>query len=275
MKHRHTASFQSRNNKGPSETEADLSQENQHLQSLLRQIEIAKREWEKTMDCVGDMVILTNSEGVIKRVNRAVITFTGKSYKEVLGMTWEDLIIEHELQAMSLYAGATELFHAPSGRWFGLNAYPFEDSELGFAGNVLTIHETTEIKHITEKLEKTNKRIDRSRNKLRDALIEICALMDHVIEKKDDRIRFSNPHLAKCYELRNCKKKTCDCYGKDGMRCWQVEGTDCNGKGQEKFSQKYKYCISCEVYKKATNDPMYQIGEHFNNLMHVLELKNK
>ena len=237
---------------------------------LSRQIEIAKKEWEKTMDCVDDMIILTDSEGIIKRVNKAVKAFTGKSYKALFGKTWEDLIVEHELQAMTLYAGCTELMHGPTGRWFELNAYPFEDSELGFSGNVLTMHETTEVKRITERLEKSSKKMEKSKKILQSSLAEISSLMEGVIQMRDSSIRFFNPHLYKCYTVKDCRKEDCPCYGKEAMRCWQVAGTFCNSKVQGSFAQKYGNCRNCEVYKKATADPIYQIGEHFNNMMHIL-----
>ncbi len=252
-----------------------LIEKNEGLNDFSKQIEIAKKEWEKTMDCVGDMIILTNSDGVIQRVNKAVKDFAGRSYKRILGKTWEDLIIENDLEAMTLYAGCTELRHNPTGRWFELKAYPFEDSELGFSGNVLTIHETTEVKLMTEKLEKTSKKIEKNRKKLQTALTEICSLMQNVIQHRDNSVRFSNPNLSKCYEVMNCTKKDCLCYGKEAMRCWQVAGTFCNGKIQGAFAQKYGSCSECEVYKKATSDPIYQIGEHFNNMMHVLEMGKK
>jgi PAS domain S-box-containing protein len=253
----------------------ELCNKNERRNNFLKQIEIAKREWEKTMDCVGEMVILTDSEGTIKRVNKAVRKFTKKPFKEILGRTWEDLIIENNLQAMTLFAGCTELLHRPTGRWFELNAYPIEDIDVGFSGNVLTIRETTEVKLMTERLEMTKREIEESRNKLRSALLQICSLMQNVIQMKDHTVRFSNPYLKKCYKVKNCTTIDCPCYGREIMRCWQVAGTFCGGKVQGTFAQKFISCSECEVYRVATADPIYQIGEHFNNMMHVLENKHK
>jgi len=256
-------------------TQREPSKKNEPLNDFFKQINIAKKEWEKTMDCVGDMIILTDSDGIIKRVNKSVKEFTHTPYKEILGRTWEDLLSDHELEAMTLYSGCTELRHRPTGRWFELTAYPIDDNDLEFSGNVLTIHETTEIKGITEKLEKSNKKIEKNRKKIQRALAEICSLMQNVIQLRDNSVRFFNPHLVKCYEVKNCHKRDCPCYRKEAMRCWQMAGTFCNGDVQGTFAHTYGNCSECEVYKKATSDPIYQIGEHFNNMMHVLELKNK
>ncbi|MEW6602633.1 MAG: PAS domain S-box protein [Nitrospirota bacterium] len=252
----------------------EINNKHDRLDDFFKKIEIAKKEWEKTMDCVGDMIILTDSDGIIKRINRSVREFTNKTYEEILGRTWEDVITDHELEAMTLFSGCTELRHRPTGRWFELTAYPVNDSELEFSGNVLTIHETTEVKNITEKLEKSNKKIERERKKIQNTLSEICYLMQNVIQMKDINVRFSNPHLVRCYEMKNCDKKDCVCYGKEAMRCWQVAGTFCDGEVQGAFAHKYRNCTECEVYKHATSDPVFQIGEHFNNMMHVLSLKN-
>lgn len=252
-----------------------LTRKNKDAKDLFKQIEIAKKEWEKTMDCVDDMIILTDSDGIIKRVNKSVKNFTGKSYKEIFGKTWEDVIIENDLEAMTLYAGCTELLHKPTNRWFELNAYPFEDSELQFSGSVLTLHETTEVKKITEKVEKSNKKIEKNRKKLESALNKISSLMQNVTQCGHNGVRFFNPHLKKCYEVKNCTKEDCPCYGHEAMRCWQVAGTFCGGKVQGTFAQKYGSCSECEVYKKATSDPIYQIGEHFNNMMYILDMGKK
>ncbi len=247
---------------------------NDTLSNLFKQVEIAKKEWEKTMDCVSDMIILTDSEGIIKRFNRAVKEFTGKDYQDILGKNWEDMIIENELEAVTIHAGCTELHHKPSRRWFELNAYPFEDSELDFSGNVMTIRETTEVKNIANTLEKSRKRAEKDRKKLKNTLSRICSLMESVTQEQDSAVRFSNPNIGKCYEVKHCRDKKCPCYGQEAMRCWQVAGTFCGGKVQGTFAQKYQSCSECEVYKKATSDPLDQIGEHFNNMMYILNLQN-
>ncbi|RJQ20818.1 MAG: PAS domain S-box protein [Nitrospiraceae bacterium] len=252
-----------------------LVREHEELNKVFKKVEIAKKEWERTINCVGDMIILTDDDGGIKRVNRAVTEFTGKSFQEILGNNWDEMLSESGLEATTLYAGGTELFHGPSKRWFELNSYVYRDSDLDFSGNVITLHETTEIKTITEELEKRSVEIEEHRNKLKKALEEISSLMENVIQKKDFSIKFYNPNLkTKCYELKNCTKKDCPCYGKEAMRCWKVAGTFCGGNVQGAFAQKYENCAICNVYKEATTDPIYQIGEHFNNMMHILKVKN-
>ena len=119
--------------------------------------------------------------------------------------------------------------------------------------------------------------IDRNRQKIQGALDEISNLMNHVIEQNSEAVQCKNPdlHQLTCYEIKKCDQQDCLCYGKEPMRCWQIAGTFCGGEVQGLFAHKYKSCIQCEVYKLASSDPILQIEEQFNNMMHVIRQKNE
>jgi two-component system NtrC family sensor kinase len=257
------------------ESQRALVEDHNQLTRLYRELEITKKEWENTMNCVDDMIILTDSNGMIRRFNRAFEEFSAIGKDRLTGMSWEEAINANDLETRTFYQGSIELFHAPSKRWFAMNTYPYEDAEHDFSGTVVLIHETTEIKQISEELERTNKTVEQNRLKLQKALDEIFRLMDNATRSTSKGVRFHNPHIRKCYDVKDCKKTECPCYGREAMRCWQVAGTYCGGEVQGAFAQKYGSCVQCNVYQEATNDPIYQIGEQFNNMMHVLELKNR
>ncbi|MEW6417011.1 MAG: PAS domain-containing protein [Nitrospirota bacterium] len=132
-----------------------------------------------------------------------------------------------------------------------------------------------EMKILNESIEITNMALDKERNELQIAIDGISLYIQQVVAKKDLSVRCSNPNLKRCYEIMQCAKKDCPCYGKEEMRCWQVAGTYCGGKVQGVFAEKFGNCVECPVFKFATSDPVYQIGEHFNNMMHILDLKNR
>jgi len=256
-------------------TQKELMRKHEELNALFRQVEIAKKEWERTADCLGDMIILADSEGKIKRCNKSLKEFTGLSYEEILGRKWDELLSEHGIETGTLYGHSVELLHNPSGRCFMLNTYPFQALNIyETPGIVITIHDFTELKHVTEKLEEKNREIDENRRKLQDALDEISFLIQKVAREKDFHIRFANPHLKTCYEVMKCNRGDCPCYGKGTTRCWQIAGTHCGDKVQGFFARKYGNCSLCPVFRDATADPIYQIGEHFNNMMHILESQN-
>jgi signal transduction histidine kinase len=134
-------------------------------------------------------------------------------------------------------------------------------------------HVEGELIKSSEDLRESNREISENRKKLQGAMDEASSLIQNVIREKDLNVRFKNPGLKKCYEVKNCKKDDCNCYGKEAVRCWQIAGTQCVGGAVGAFAQKYGNCSECEVFKDATSDPIYQIGEYFNNLMHVVEIK--
>lgn len=64
----------------------ELWEKHQELRCLFEQVARSKQEWENTLDCIGDIVILVDSHGFVKRCNRALRDFTGLAYDQILGM---------------------------------------------------------------------------------------------------------------------------------------------------------------------------------------------
>ena len=258
----------------------DASKKNHaELQELFTRVQLVKKEWELSMDCTDNMIILSDAEGKIKRCNRAVKELTGLEYPDILQQDWADLLNAHDLindrMTDAVYGQSIELYHQPSGRWFMLNSYPYEDMAFGIQGTVLTLNDFTELRNMTEALEITNRVAEENNRKLHEALEGLTGLIQRVTQHKDFSTRFSNPNMVVCHEVMNCGKPDCPAYGSDDRRCWQTAGTFCGGKVQGMFAQKYENCSECSVYKLATSDPVYQIGENFNNMMHILEIQHQ
>jgi len=134
---------------------AELLMKHEQLNSLFQQVERTKKEWEGTMDCIGDIVILTDSEDRIKRCSKALLELTNEPYKGISGRKWRELLSEHGLPVPDPTSPGTELCHTASGKWFVLNAYPFTDSSSNeVSGAVITLHDTTVLKQFTSELEK-------------------------------------------------------------------------------------------------------------------------
>jgi len=146
--------------------------------------------------------------------------------------------------------------------------------------DLITERKTTEkqyaeLERLTSTLKTTNRKVVDINNRLNTAYNEVSTLIGKVIAEEDFGIRYQNLNLVACYEIKNCNKTECQCYGTPAQRCWQVAGTYCGGEIQGQFAQKYANCYECEVFKKASlSDPVLMIGEEFNNMMHLLEVKN-
>ena len=254
----------------------ELAVKHDQLSTLFKQVELAKREWEITMDCMGAMVLLTDAEGRIKRCNSTFRKFVGKSFAEILGVPWEEALRLTSLNPPAFADEGAEIFHEASQGWFFFRSYPLLDNtNRELPGRVLVIHDTTKLKLISQELAEKNLEIETSRAKLQVGLDELSALILQVAAQKDFDVQFERPGLLQCWEEKQCGQKDCPCYGHDAERCWQVAGTYCGGEVQGAFAKKIGNCARCEVYQAATADPIYLIGEQFNNMMHILKTKNQ
>ncbi|MGB9715474.1 MAG: ATP-binding protein [Thermodesulfovibrionales bacterium] len=257
-------------------SQSELYKKNKELNIILKKVENARKEWESTMNCLDDMIMLVDSEDRVKRCNKAVMRFTGYSEEEIIGKRWKELIMSDIEKDVNYDEERYSFFHRPSKRYFILSSYPLNDNGED-KGKVISLKDFTELKMATDALEVTNISIDRERKEFQHALDEMFSLIQQVITDKDVCVRFKNPNLKRCYEVLNCTKETCPCYGKEAMRCWQIVGTSSDSEDKCIFidGKDTVECIECTVFKFATPDPIYQIGEHFNNMMHILELKNR
>ncbi len=128
---------------------AELLIKHEELKHVHSMVESAKLEWEETMDCIGDMVILADSSGAIIRCNRAVTTFTGISYKDLLNTNWQELLHSTGMTDISA-AARQEIRHKETGRWFQLNIY--SSSIRSNTSTIVTLNDLTETKTIHEEL---------------------------------------------------------------------------------------------------------------------------
>lgn len=134
---------------------------------------------------------------------------------------------------------------------------------------------STKLEIAHTELQEKNTEIENNRQNLKRALDEISKLITKVTKEGKLGAYYTNPNLTKCWEAKQCNQKQCPCYGKEPMRCWHVPKTHCQNEVQGTFENKHEKCMHCDFYKMSISDPIFQIGEQFNNMMHVLERNNK
>lgn len=151
-----------------------LIKEHEELNRLFKHVESIKNEWERTIDSAGDMIFLTDNQGMIKRCNRTFKEFIGKSYEEILGRDWTELLSSDKIMSGTFCREGIEFFHESSGRWFIVKSYPFTGiTDTGISGEVVTIHDSTELKKMTKELEKKNKELEKAYSDLKSAHSQI------------------------------------------------------------------------------------------------------
>ncbi len=168
------------------QSQEELLKKHEELNRLYSQVEAAKQEWESTMDCIGDMIILIDQNGKIMRCNHSLISFFACEFKDVLGKDWKSLLAKHNITLNAAQEESQEIFHKPSGKWFILSAYPFKRKfNENLAGTVITLTDSTELITLTNELERTNK-------ELQHASAEQLSIM-HLLE-------YNKNELEKAYE---------------------------------------------------------------------------
>jgi len=253
-----------------------LEQEKKEQLAIFNKVEQAKQEWERTMDCVADMVMLTDKEYKITRCNKAVIEFTGLSYAEVHSKRLGDIFPDWgwDKGQENNYAKGNEYYHEPTANWFYFHVYRINDGAGREIAFVVSVHNLTDNKNVSLELEERNNEIEKNREKLRGALDSISNLLLKVADKKTFDVSFENQTIKQCYLVKECEQEDCPCYGREPMRCWQELGTFCANK-QTGSGLGERECLNCPHYQATMEDPIFQIGEQFNNMMHILAEKNK
>ncbi len=135
-----------------------------------------------------------------------------------------------------------------------------------------TIHDVTERKKVEEDLLRSNMELSEVDRRIYSTALEIRNIMRRVVEEKDITLRFENKKLLNCWEAKDCGVKECPSYEfTDNLRCWEVSGTLCHGEVQGRYAQKIKDCRKCDVYISARPDPLFELGETFNEMLSILE----
>jgi two-component system NtrC family sensor kinase len=177
----------------------ELHSRHEELKTLFRQVEAIKAEWERTMDCIGDIVILADTDGRIRRCNRALREFSAISYQDIVGNEWRSFLARHGLHAPSPSPPGTELYHEPSSRWFILNSYPFTDpADEAVSGLVITIVDTSELKRTAEKLAHAYEELHVTQAQMlqREKMASIGQLAAGVAHEINNPIGFISSNLA-------------------------------------------------------------------------------
>lgn len=159
----------------------ELETKHQQLQALFEMVAHAKKEWELTIDCVSDLIIRIDEFGKIRRVNRAVTRLTGRSYQDLLGADIADVI--GPLQIDALEQGQIEVCHEASGRWFIINIYSLDQTEIG-PGSVITAHDFTTIRELHVRLEESNRLLEQKGGELESAYDKLKNTQEMVLRQE-------------------------------------------------------------------------------------------
>jgi len=105
--------------------------------------------------------------------------------------------------------------------------------------------------------------------RLEEAHGEIVRLIDQVRPGGDLSVRYDNPDLINCWEIKDCALHACPAYLSPHLRCWHFGRDYCCSRFPETMDN--CGCEACEIYRIAHRDPVQRLGESFNDMMFILE----
>jgi PAS domain S-box-containing protein len=130
--------------KGSGSGQKQAIPQDKDLESLFYQVEAAKKEWERSLDSIEDMVILSDLDGTINRCNRAFKDFIGRPYEEIRGKNLAFLLSNFAIEVKDLDLKDLNVRLNIMGKWFIVTSYPYEDFEAGnITKAVIVMHDVT------------------------------------------------------------------------------------------------------------------------------------
>jgi len=110
----------------------------------LRNIEDAKKEWEQTMDCIEDIIMVIDKEGKIVRLNKALVNLTGADFKAFLGKPWKESLNNFGFIEYTIDDSGRLEYSYKDSKWYAFSAYPMEKLvKTGEPGTVAMLKDIT------------------------------------------------------------------------------------------------------------------------------------
>jgi two-component system NtrC family sensor kinase len=161
-----------------------LEKQHRELNRVFLQVEVAKKEWESTMDCIKDtMVVLMDAQGRVRRCNSAFTEMTARPYTDLMGRDVQEVLRGCGLHCGESFSSGEEIQQKPNGRWFVLNTYALTASGAS-EGTVLVAHDYTKLKLLTQQLEESNRQLETKSEELEKANAELKSTQVKILQQE-------------------------------------------------------------------------------------------
>lgn len=130
-----------------------LEEQHKTLDRLFAQVEAAKREWEETLDCISDIVLMCDTQGNIQRCNSSFNRLTGIAHDAVKGKSWARTLYNLGFKVSDYSKGSGTIQDSAGTRFFDLRTFPLHNHKGALIGNVVNIRDITEIRAVNQQLE--------------------------------------------------------------------------------------------------------------------------
>lgn len=176
-----------------------LQEQHLWLNQIFSQMEKSKREWEDTMDCISDMVLMCDTFGKIKRCNRPLTELIGLPYEQVIDKNWMSLLTGFGIQVVDFDGKHGNMFDPNSQRSFEMNVSPIKQTgSLLQSGTVVSIHDTTIMKTMNSKLEDAYSELQQTQSQIlqQEKMASIGQLAAGVAHEINNPMGFISSNLS-------------------------------------------------------------------------------
>ncbi len=137
------------------ESKKELEAKHAELELLFSLVEAAKQEWEQTLDCLRDLVIMIYPDGKIRRCNHLLRELANRPHDEIVGADWREMLTEAGFSFTAFDGENGELVHESSQRLYNLRIYDITAPDSGLVTRrVVSINDTTALRSMTAELQK-------------------------------------------------------------------------------------------------------------------------
>ena len=158
------------------QTRQELTKQHEEMKKLFRHVETAKREWEQSLDCVSDIVIVADQDGEILRANKVITSIVDRPFLEILGSKWHELLQANGMRKVGTFGDDVEFLHEPTGKSYSLRIHKVQ-TDMTRSSFAVTLHDITDRKEINRKLEERN-------NELENAYAELKQTQSQILQQE-------------------------------------------------------------------------------------------
>jgi|GEM_PF-297956 len=181
------------------ESKAELEIKHAELEVLFKWVKTAKEEWEQTLDCLRDLVIMVSPDGKIRRCNRLLRELANRPYDTIMDADWQEILIEAGFSFTASSGTIAELVHEKTQRLYNLNMYDITALDTGIVtGRVISINDTTDLRSMTEELQKAYDELQTTQMKVfqQEKLASIGQLAAGVAHEINNPVGFISSNLT-------------------------------------------------------------------------------
>ncbi len=112
---------------------------------------------------------------------------------------------------------------------------------------------------------------DEDFRRLSVAISNVTKVLRQAEKRPPSSPRPENPYLAACWQTLNCERKDCPAHGNSDLRCWLLTKEPRQGEEGAPSGVRLQQCASCEVYRRARPDAVWNLLEQLSTIMSLLE----